>query len=147
MPRPFRFPLQKVLEYRSQLEEEAKLELAKAQHNYAKQGKIINALRSRFEEHKLSLNKKGGATADDWWLWKNYAEGLQADLKKAEERLLELAKELNKRRREAVAAARDHKLLEKLKQKQAAKHVKEEERKEQNEFDEMATIRYKPQNF
>ena len=64
-----------------------------------------------------------------------------------EERLLELAKELNKRRREAVAAARDHKLLEKLKQKQAAKHVKEEERKEQNEFDEMATIRFKPQNI
>ncbi len=147
MPRPFHFPLQKVLEYRAQLEEEAKLELAKAQQNYARQGKKINAIRARIDAHKESLNRNEGATADDWWLWKNFAQGLQADLKKAEEHLLELAKELNKRRREAVAAAREHKLLDKLKEKQAAKHVQEEERKEQNEFDEMATIRFKPQNF
>jgi flagellar FliJ protein len=53
--------------------------------------------------------------------------------------------EVTRCRKQAVERAKERKLLEKLKSTQAVKYVREQNLREQKEFDEMATIRYQPQ--
>lgn len=147
MARPFRFSLQRVLDYREQLEEQARLALAKAQHAYTAQSEQVKVLRQALAEHEGSLYAKGAPTAEELWLWRAYKQRLSQDLGQAEARLLDLAKKLNACRREAVERSKERKLLEKLKQNQAERHAQEEQYREQKEYDEMATLRYQPRSF
>ena len=147
MARPFRFSLERVLDYRGQLEEQAKLALAKAQYAYQIQTQQAKSLREQLAAHEESLFAKGAPLPQEMWLWRTFKQRLAQDLAAAETRLLVLAKELNARRREAVQRAKERKLLEKLKQNQAERHSKNEQQREQNEYDEMATLRYQPRTF
>jgi flagellar FliJ protein len=147
MPRPFHFSLQRVLDYRAQLEEQAALALAKAQQAYTAQTGKVEDLRAQIAAHEQSLYADGAPSAQSMWLWRNYKERLQHDLSRAEQRALELARELNKARREAVNRSKERKLLEKLKSNQAMRHEEDEKLREQKEFDEMATLRYQPQGL
>lgn len=147
MPRPFHFSLEKILDVREQLEEQAKIKLSKAQAFYREKALAVESIRATLEEHEATLYNEDQFSAADIWLWRNYKERLLLDVKQAESEMLEAAKELNRCRREAVARARDRKLLDKLKQKQAMRHAEEEQLKEQKEFDEMATVRYQPRSL
>lgn len=142
MAKRFHFSLQRVLEYREQLEEQAKLALAKSQADYRGQVGVVERLRKRLEEHTASTGGQASANADSMWLWRNYRNGLVQDLGEAETVMLQLAQVLNKARREAVARSKERKLLEKLKTNQLLRHEEEQKFEEQKEFDEMATIRY-----
>ncbi len=143
MPRPFRFSLQKVLDYRLQLEEEAKQAMALAQRAYQAQTRAVDGLRRALAANEAEMYQKSAEGAHAMWLWRNYEERLKTDLSQAEQRALHLARELNKARRKVVHLAKERKLLEKLKQNQMVRHVQEENRREQNELDEMATLRYR----
>lgn len=143
MPRPFHFPLQKVLDYRLQLEEEAKQTMAKAQRAYQRQVQAVQRVREALAAHEQAMYAGDAVTPEGMWLWRNYHERLQEDLAKEEQKTLQRAKELNKARREVVARSKERKLLEKLKQNQMVRHVQEEQQKEQKELDEMATLRYR----
>lgn len=145
MPRPFHFSLQKVLDFRIQLEERAKQALAKAQNKYQVQVQVAQKLRDELAAHEQAMYASAGEdapTSRDMWLWRNYSERLQEDLQVQEQKVLQRARELNKARRELVNSSKERKLLEKLKQNQMIRHAKEEEKREQNELDEMATLRY-----
>jgi len=145
MAKPFRFNLQKVLDYRAQLEDQAKLALAKAQQLHLEQQRLIKTLEDTLAAHLDDMAHKPTLTAADMWLGRNYAKRLAEDLyvgRQTEERL---AQDVILRRQELVVKAKDRKLLEKLKETQAKRHEQEELRKEQAGFDEMATIRFKVQ--
>lgn len=146
MTRPFTFALQRVLDYRGQLEEQAKMALAKAQHAYTKQVELVQEMRDALERHEASLYDNE-PSPQELWLWRNYKARLVQELKDADRRLLELAQIVNRCRREAVFRSKDRKLLEKLKTKQKIRHDEEEELREQKEFDEAATLRYRPQDL
>ncbi|WP_147822325.1 flagellar export protein FliJ [Salidesulfovibrio onnuriiensis] len=139
--KPFRFKLEKVLDYRGQLEDQAKAALSRAKAAHDEQEALVQDIAARFEAHKakqLEATKSPG----DMWLWRQYRNALETDLAAARVRLRELALMLHKVREEAVRRSRDRKLLEKLKENQARKHYAEENLREQKENDEMATIRY-----
>lgn len=142
MPRPYNFPLQKVLDYRLQLEEEAKAALGVAQRAYQKQVKAVQQLRDALAAHEQSLYDGKELSPQEMWLWRNYKERLHTDLQLAEQDMLQKAKEVNAARRQLVTTSKDKKLLEKLKQNKLVRHVKEEFEKEQKEQDELATMRY-----
>jgi len=142
VPGAFKFRLQRVLDYRTQLEEQAKIALAKARHEQQAQADVLADLKKRLEVHETKLYAEKELTVDDIWLWRLYKDRLQFDIKAAESRLLKLAKKVSRCRRELVAKSKDRKLLEKLKTNQAVKFRVEENLKEQSESDEMATLRY-----
>jgi len=145
MGKPFVFRLEKVLEYRQQLEEQARLALAQAQARHDSQQQIIVDISTRLAAH----NERGfgsSATQSDIWLWTQYREALEKDLVSARAELERLASILQTCRQEAVLRSREKKLLEKLKDRQAKKHHVQENQREQKEFDEMATIRHKSQD-
>jgi flagellar protein FliJ len=147
MPRPFRFSLQRVLDYREQLEEEAKLELAKAQRAYQSLVARVRSLRETIDAHEKAMYQGERITPRDMWLWRAYRERLDTDLQQAELEMLQQAKVVNRARRALVNRAKDRRLLEKLKQNKMVRHVHEQAHSEQKENDEIATLRYQRDAF
>ncbi|CCO22816.1 flagellar export protein FliJ [Maridesulfovibrio hydrothermalis] len=145
MPKPYVFKLEKVLEFRKQAEEQASMALAQAIRLHQDQKKAVFAVEEKMAAHEKEKFKN--ITANDMWLWQQYDVALKADLSTARSRLKQLALNLQKCRTEAVKKSKDRKLLEKLKENQAKKYHEEENLKEQKEYDEMATIRFKSKDF
>ncbi|MDO9631742.1 MAG: flagellar export protein FliJ [Humidesulfovibrio sp.] len=145
MGKPFVFRLEKVLEYRRQLEDQARMALANAQARHKAQEEVLKDVETRLAEH---VDRGFGATATqaDIWLWMQYRQALERDFVAAKVELQRLALILQTRRQEAVLRSREKKLLEKLKDRQAKKHNVAENLAEQKEFDEMSTLRYEPKD-
>lgn len=143
MPKPFRFSLQKVLDYRAQLEDQARLALVKAQHAHQEQVKLVAHLDRTLAEHLDAMSRAKDSNAAEIWLGQNYAKRLSEELIEARVVEARLARDVHMRRQELTERAKERKLLEKLKETQAIRHEREESAKEQAGFDEMATLRYK----
>ena len=145
MGKPFVFRLEKVLEYRRQLEDQARMTLASAQARHKAQEEVLRDVETRLADH-VERGFGAKATQADIWLWMQYRQALDRDLAAAREELDRLARYLQICRQEAVLRSREKKLLEKLKDRQAKKHHVAENLAEQKEFDEMATLRYEPKD-
>lgn len=145
MGKPFVFGLEKVLEYRRQLEDQARMDLAKAQAAHDAQKRFLRDLTLRHTAH-VEQGFGRNPTQNDIWLWTQYRKALEDDIAAATAELERLAQVLQSCRQEAVLRSKERKLLEKLKDRQARKHHVQENLDEQKEFDEMATIRHKPQD-
>ena len=149
MVKPFAFGLEKVLEYRRQLEDEAKIALGKAMADHDAQQRKVDDLEARLAAHSRSPYRDDGGQpgAGDIWLWQQYKEALERDIIDTKADLARLALILQKCRRDLVEKSKERKLLEKLKENQAKKYYAEANEKERKEFDEMATIRFEPEDF
>ena len=149
MVKPFAFGLEKVLEYRRQLEDEAKIVLSRAMADHEAQQRMVDGLEARLAAHSRSPYRDDDLQpgAGDIWLWQQYKEALERDIIDAKADLARLALILQKCRRDAVEKSKERKLLEKLKENQAKKYYAEANEKERKEFDEMATIRFEPEDF
>jgi flagellar FliJ protein len=143
MPKPFRFKLDKVLDYREQLEEQAKGALARARAARDAQAEKLGDLEARLAAH-LETETESRKSANDMWLWRQYKDALSQDISIARVELNSLELKLQRSRTEAVERSRDKKLLEKLKQTQAKRHHDQENAREEKENDEMSTIRFEP---
>lgn len=142
MARPFVFKLEKVLEYRAQLEDQAKLALSKALHDMQEQAERVGKLQRDLAACLDEMSRIKQMTQPELWLWSGWRNRLELDKKQAQTKLAGLERLVEERRLDLVAKAKDRKLLEKLRAKQAVRHGQEEQRKEQNAFDETATIRH-----
>jgi len=145
MAKPFVFRLEKVLEYRRQLEDQARMALAQALARHKAQEEVLRDVETRMAQH-LERGFGAQATQADIWLWMQYRQALERDLAAAKAELQRLALILQTCRQEAVLRSREKKLLEKLKDRQAKKHHVAENLAEQKEFDEMSTLRYEPKD-
>jgi len=146
MPKPFKFKLDKVLDYREQLEEQAKAALASARAARDAQANMVAGFEERLATH-LAREGESRKSSNDMWLWRQYKEALEQDISIARIKLNSLELKLQQCRTQAVERAREKKLLEKLKSTQAKKHHDEESAREEKENDEMATIRYESQDI
>lgn len=140
--KPFVFKLEKVLEYRTQLEEQAKLALARAISEHARGEQAVADLESRLAEHLRRGAGQGATSVNEIWLWRQYRQALEQDLIMAKAELAKLALKLQKARQDAVSRSKDRKLLEKLKEQQAGKHHEEQALREAKETEEMAVLRH-----
>ena len=146
MAKPFTFKLDKVLDYREQLEEQAKAALSKAKTARDAQAAKVADLEERLTRH-MDKEDESRKSSNDMWLWRQYTEAIEQDISIARMELNTLELNLHKCRTQAVERSKDKKLLEKLKSTQAKKHHDKESAREEKENDEMATIRYKSQDF
>lgn len=139
----FRFRLEKVLEYRISLEEQAQMAVAQALAACAAQEKVVGDLELSKAAHESALLGDKVLTAEELWLWRAYQDRLEIDLRQARTILFGLHELLSQKKAEAVEKSKDKKLLEKLKNKQAERHAKDQLFLEQRQYDEIATIRFK----
>lgn len=143
----FRFSMQKVLEYREQQEEEAKVRLGAAQSRLldARQNEV--RLRSEITATRDRMDSIGFVNQGERWLQEQYLKGLQSDLANAVMQV-RMAEQLVEEARKLLAArAIDRKLLDKLKERQKQHYQHDASLKEQHFNDEIATLRYKAPSF
>lgn len=137
----FKFKLEKVLEYRKQLEEQAMQVLAEARKEEEREAARLDSLQEELVRQQEALHRNI-TKANERWLTASFIAALQEDIKKSRSRLNRLKEETNRRQTELVVKAQERNLLDKLKSKQAERYAEEEKLKEQRENDETATIRY-----
>lgn len=137
----FRFKMQKVLDYRTQLEDEAKARYADAQARHRKSRERLNAIVAEIQ----AAEAKGAEVmqAAERWLQDQYIKGLRADRAAAvlQERML--AQLVVEARAHLTACAIDRKMLDKLRERQKKQYIYAEQKQELNFNDEISTIRHK----
>lgn len=144
---PFRFSLQKVLDYREQLEEEAKNRFALVQRQYREAKAQLAALSSELETQEARLYGQVIDNAGERWLLESFIKGLRADIEATTARVQNLRATRDEMRRILAARSMDKKLLEKLKERKYRQFLLDERLKEQRFNDEIATLRYKAPNL
>ncbi|MGE9985830.1 flagellar export protein FliJ [Desulfovibrio sp. SGI.169] len=144
---PFRFKMQKVLDYREQLEEEAKARLATAQRRHQEAREQLEQLQVALRHAQDRLCDEALMDAAERWLLERYAKGLRGDVSAASLQVRMLAQMVEEARNLLAARAMDKKLLDKLRERQKRHYAREEQLKEQRFNDEIATLRYKAPSF
>lgn len=140
---PFKFRMQKVLEYREQLEEEAKIRLAECEAKHRAASERLERIQGDLaaaHEHVLGnmLMENG-----ERWLHEQYIKGLKSDLTAQELQVRLLDQAVIEARKVVSDRAIERKLLDKLKERQKKHYVHEENLRERRFNDEIATLRYK----
>ena len=139
----FRFRLDQVLKYRTQLEDQARVELARVERERLREQERADVIRALLEEQEAKLAKIDLGNQGERWLLENYIKGQRNDLSITLMRVRNWNMAAEAARTELLKRSKDKKILEKLKAKQAESHVQEEKFREQQELDETATLRYK----
>ena len=143
----FRFSLQKVLDYREQLEEEAKNRFALVQRQYREAREQLAALSSELKTQEERLYGQVVDNAGERWLLESFIRGLRADVESSTARVSNLQMMRDEMRKVLAARSMDRKLLEKLKDPKRRQYLLDEHPKEQRFNDEIATLRYNAPNF
>lgn len=144
---PFRFSLQKVLDYREQLEEEARNRFALVQRQYREARALLESLTSELQTQEERLYGQVIDNAGERWLLESFIKGLRADVASTTEKVQHLRVTRDEMRKILAARSMDKKLLEKLKERKYRQYLLDERLKEQRFNDEIATLRYKAPNF
>lgn len=143
----FRFSLQKVLDYREQLEEEAKNRFALVQRQYREAREQLAALSSELKTQEERLYGQVVDNAGERWLLESFIKGLRADVESSTARVSNLQMMRDEMRKVLATRSMDRKLLEKLKERKRRQYLLDERLKEQRFNDEIATLRYNAPNF
>lgn len=139
---PFRFNMQKVLDYREQLEEEAKVRLAKAEHDLQMSEDKLACLRKDYQEEQNACAGKLMSNSERW-LHDQYIKGIRQDIEETAMQTRMFRQIAEEARKHLAQRAIDKKLLEKLKERKKQQYQHAELKQEQYFNDEIATIRYK----
>ena len=143
----FRFKLQKILEYRELLEDQARVALARIQQLYIEEEHRSEALKELLTEQETKLYSNALLPADERWLLEHFIRGVREDLQSSHMRLRTLGQMMAEAQKTLRERARDKKVLEKLKIRQRERYELEERSKEQRSYDQTATLRFKAASF
>jgi flagellar FliJ protein len=143
----FRFKLQKVLDYRVQLEDQAKVALARVQQLHIEEERRNELLKDLLEEQETKLYSDALLPAGERWLLEHFIRGVRDDLQSSHMRLRTLAHMVAEALKTLRERAKDKKMLEKLRAKQRERYEIDERTKEQRSYDETATLRFQAAAF
>lgn len=143
----FHFSLQQVLDYRGQLKEQAQVELARAQGELLREQRHAETLQTQLEEQEHILRTTALGDPGERWLRENFIRGVRSDLSTTLLRVRNLNIRTEEARRQVALRSKEQKILEKLKEKQAARHAFNEQMQEQRTYDETAALRFKAPTF
>lgn len=138
----FNFSLEQVLRYRRQLEEQAMQVFAQAVRRRDRSLREKEECEAVARHYREKLVDAALLDARERWLISEYVTALAFDIEKARQDLVLLEEEVDNARVDLTRKALERKLLERLKEKQATRHKKAEFLKEQQEYDDTATIRF-----
>jgi flagellar FliJ protein len=143
----FRFNMQRVLDYRGQLEEEAKVRLAEAQRRQREAAQRLEDLEAALREARdgaRGIVMKGAA---ERWLHEGFVKGLSSDVNAASLQLQLAGKMVDEARKLLTVRAVDKKMLDKLKARKKYQFMREELMVERHTNDETATLRFNAPSF
>jgi flagellar FliJ protein len=135
----FKFGLDKLLEIRKAKEEESKRLFTESQREKKK-------IEEKLEELNQSYHKYKGITPNEDIVYQKlkryYLQGVQSGIKSNEKDLVIKNQEIDKRRRDLTVKQMERKTVQTLKDKKYEAYVKEQDRVEQINLDELALYAY-----
>lgn len=139
MAERFKFGLEKLLEIRISKEEESKRLFTESQREKKK-------VEEKLQELNESYHKYKGISPDEDVVYQKlkryYIQGLQSGIKSTEKDLNIKNQEVDKRRRDLTEKQKERKTVQTLKDKKYNAYVKEQDRVEQINLDELALYAY-----
>ena len=135
MSQKYKFRLQKLLELREEKEEESKRLFSESQNNKIKTQNDLKELKDKYESYR---GIKPGEDIIYQKVKRNYLYAIEAGIKDKEKELVLRVRELEKRRNDLKEKQIDRKTVATLKDKQYNSYVKEQDRLEVIEIDEIA---------
>lgn len=131
----FKFSLDKLLDIRRDKEEESKRLFTESQREKRKLEEKIENLQNNYDKYK-GISEHEDVVYQK--LKRYYIQGLQKGIKTAQDDLITKNLEVDKRRRELIEKQIERKTVETLKEKKYNAFIKEQERVEQINLDELA---------
>ncbi|MBN1051178.1 flagellar export protein FliJ [Clostridium botulinum] len=139
MAEKFKFSLDKLLEIRQDKEEESKRIFTETQRQKQNTEKKLNQLKFNYDKYNGIVP---GEDVVYQKLKRYYLQGIETGIKETERDLVLKDKKVNEARNDLVSKQVDRKTVEILKEKKLLEHIKEEERVEQVNLDEIALYSY-----
>jgi flagellar FliJ protein len=137
MHKKFRFALQPVLDHRQRIEDEKQQVLALKRRAYEEAKGVLEALNDEFRAHTLALREGHRKfAAEDLRMHYAHLQYLDRAIDAQIRFVAERQAEMERARRDVVAASKDRKVVDKLKERRRTAHVAEELRVEQIELDD-----------
>ena len=143
----FRFSLEQVLTYRERMEQQARIELARVEGERIREQRRADEFRAMLEEQTDAMERLAPQQRGERWLAENFIKGLRIDLATALTRVRNWESAAEAARKELLKRSIDKKTLEKLKAKQAEQYAQDERLREQKQFDETASLRFKVSRY
>ena len=135
MAERFKFGLDKLLEIRKEKEEESKRLFTESQIEKKK-------IEEKLEELNQNYNKYKGISPNEDIIYQKlkryYIQGVQSGIESSEKDLVIKNQEIDKRRRDLTEKQMERKTVQTLKDKKYEAYVKEQDRVEQINLDELA---------
>lgn len=139
MAERFKFGLEKLLEMRIEKEEESKRLFTESQREKKK-------IEEKLEELKENYHKYKGISPDEDVVYQKlkryYIQGVQSGIKSTEKDLELKNQEIDKRRKDLTVKQMERKTVQTLKDKKYAAYIREQDRIEQINIDELALYAY-----
>jgi len=139
--RRFVFSLQKVLEYRQRLEEQAIRAFAEAQAQLMHEQAVLHKLLIEREECLRRSHRRQHLSVELLAVEQTYLSALEERIEQQRQRVAEAEKVLEEKRQALIEAQRERKTLERLREKQYEEWRQEWLRTEQKALDELANVR------
>ena len=137
----FVFTLDKVLDYKEQVENNLRSEYSQRMDRVKKQERYIDSLNAEFAgvRNEFEARKKQGSTVNVMVAYDGYLNNLRKNTEKEKEQLAVLKKEAEQKRKEMVAAKVETSSFEKLKEKKQKEYEKTALKKEEQFIDEFVS--------
>lgn len=139
MAERFKFGLDKLLEIRKAKEEESKRLFTESQREKRKIEEKLDGLKCNYNKYK-GINPNEDVIYQK--LKRYYLQGVQNGIKSTEKDLVIKNQEVDKKRKELTVKQMERKTVETLKDNKYAAYVKEQDRVEQINIDELALYAY-----
>ncbi|MFQ5465384.1 MAG: flagellar export protein FliJ [Thermodesulfobacteriota bacterium] len=141
----FAFNLQPLFEHRQDLLDLKQAELGSAMDRLAAEVERLEALTEAYRRTGAELDeiKRKGAQSPELNLYSAYLASVRLRLEDQEALISEIREDCEARRKSLVEASRDRKVVEMVKKRSYEGHLKEADRSEQKDHDELASRRTK----
>lgn len=140
----FVFTLETLLRHRINLEQKARDALLRLTYEYQVEQDHREGLSGKFKENMELLSLKRSQNSDhqelNWFYL--YLNRLTHEIGECEKRLLQLKKEIQTQKEVVVEASKKRKTLTAMKAKKEKAYLKELEKQEQKEIDDLVLTRY-----
>ena len=136
----FKFKFQKALEYKLELEEDAKYFLLKKREEEAEENRKLNEILEKEREFITQYEKIkiGKIDVNKIREYQSYFEVIEREKKEQGEKLKKSSLEVEEAQNSYFEARKERKIFDKLKEKSKEEYEKEELKKEQNVMDEIS---------
>jgi flagellar FliJ protein len=135
----FRFRLQRILDVRVQIRDKARQELVRCNHERDVQLSVLRGLEQEYR--RVSIEEGGTYSAGELVLLGTYSERLQIQIRQQQEVVATAIKEAELAQERYVAASREAKALEMLREKKLQEYTEQMLREEGAMLDELAIQR------